>query len=192
MFYTTIKYVSQPCYRVSLFLTFTCTRGHEQITRLLFRERSRKITFFRFSWNVSFRIVSETAFSNFESALSSFILFFYFFSGTQVSRTSVKNAKSYELKSEIEKFRGIFRSIVYRVQHIVNKRRESMAFDFQTFGRRHENLCLLFTNRWRGETWIYVFSFIRSRGVYFTILSGDVEAYGRATNSPKGTLILSN
>lgn len=118
--------------------------------------------------------------------------FFYFFSGTQVSRTSVKNAKSYELKSEIEKFRGIFRSIVYRVQHIVNKRRESMAFDFQTFGRRHENLCLLFTNRWRGETWIYVFSFIRSRGVYFTILSGDAEAYGRATNSPKGTLILSN
>lgn len=66
-----------------------------------------------------------------------------------------------------------------------------MVFDFQTFGTGHENLCLLFTNRWRGETWIYVFSFIPSRGVYFSILSGDAEAHGRATNVPKGMLILS-
>lgn len=66
-----------------------------------------------------------------------------------------------------------------------------MVFDFQTFETGHENLCLLFTNRWRGETWIYVFSFIPSRGVYFSILSGDAEAHGRATNVPKGMLILS-
>lgn len=64
----------------------------------------------------------------------------------------MKNAKSYELKSEIEKFRGVCRSIIYRVQHIVDKGRESMAFDFQALGTRYENLCLLFTNRWRGET----------------------------------------
>lgn len=106
----------------------------------------------------------------------SFFFFFSFF-----SRTSVKNAKSYELKSEIEKFRRVFRCIyiVYKVQR---RMRESMVFDFQTNETR-ESMYFVY-QRWRGETCESTsLVFIPSRDVYFSILSGDAEAYGCSTST---------
>lgn len=55
----------------------------------------------------------------------------------------MKNAKSYELESEIEKFRGVFRFIVYRVQHIVRM--------------RDANLWSSISKRSEQDTRIYVF-----------------------------------
>lgn len=93
----------------------------------------------------------------------------------------MKNAKSYELKSEIEKFRRVFRCIyiVYKVQR---RMRESMVFDFQTNETR-ESMYFVY-QRWRGETSKSTsLVFIPSRDVYFSILSGDAEAYGCSTST---------
>lgn len=159
-----------------------CTRGREQITgELVYYSANDAKNHPFFSSLPSLEMFPfgslEIAFSNFESALSSFVLFFFSF----FSRTSVKNAKSYELKSEIEKFRRVFRCIyiVYKVQR---RMRESMVFDFQTNETR-ESMYFVY-QRWRGETSESTsLVFIPSRDVYFSILSGDAEAYGCSTST---------
>lgn len=55
----------------------------------------------------------------------------------------MKNAKSYELKSEIEKFRGVCRSIIY--------------IEFNTLWIRDANLWPSISKRWERDTRIYVF-----------------------------------
>lgn len=64
--------------------------------------------------------------------------------------------------------------------------RESMVFDFQTNETR-ESMYFVY-QRWRGETSKSTsLVFIPSRDVYFSILSGDAEAYGRSTSTfPEG------
>lgn len=169
------------CKPVPNLYLYTWPRTNNARTRLLSRERIRKIIFF-----ASLEMFS---FGNCIQFRECFHFFFFIESHLDLADVGEKCEKLWveEWNWEVSRCLSIYN--IYRVQHIVDKGRESMAFDFQALGTRHENLCLLFTNRWRGETWIYVFSFIPSRGVYFSILSGDAEAYGRATNFYKGMLI---
>ena len=143
-----------------------CTRGREQITGELVYYSANDAKnhpffspfpplkcFLSDRWKLHFPI----------SRVLCHLSFFFFFSF--FSRTSVKNAKSYELKSEIEKFRRVFRCIyiVYKVQR---RMRESMVFDFQTNETR-ESMYFVY-QRWRGETCESTSLVFRFRRAMFT------------------------